>query len=173
MKEFIHQRHKPPSGSLGAESLVLACPPLRSSVNLSRIVRAAGCCGIRRLLAASPAKIDPKIARDATEQVEVSLHRSLAPVLKKWKEQGYQLVGLEQATDSECLYGFAFEKRTVLVLGHEREGVSEEILRLLDRVAEIPIYGAPFSHNVATAATMAMYEYCRQHGETQSTASEH
>ena len=35
--------------------------------------------------------------------------------------------------------------------------------RLLDDVVEIPVYGLPYSYNVVTAATMAMYEYCRQY----------
>jgi tRNA G18 (ribose-2'-O)-methylase SpoU len=34
---------------------------------------------------------------------------------------------------------------------------------LLDEVVEIPVYGLPYSYNVVTAATMAMYEYCRQY----------
>jgi tRNA G18 (ribose-2'-O)-methylase SpoU len=47
-------------------------------------------------------------------------------------------------------------------LGHERDGLNPDVLRLLDHVVEIPVYGLPFSHNVATAAAMALYEYCRQ-----------
>ena len=35
-------------------------------------------------------------------------------------------------------------------------------LNLLDDVVEIPVWGLPYSHNVATAAAMALYEYCRQ-----------
>jgi tRNA G18 (ribose-2'-O)-methylase SpoU len=37
------------------------------------------------------------------------------------------------------------------------------VLRVLDRVVEIPVYGMPYSHNAATAAAMALYEYCRQY----------
>jgi tRNA G18 (ribose-2'-O)-methylase SpoU len=33
----------------------------------------------------------------------------------------------------------------------------------LDDVIEIPVYGQPYSFNVATATTMAVYEYCRQY----------
>jgi tRNA G18 (ribose-2'-O)-methylase SpoU len=36
------------------------------------------------------------------------------------------------------------------------------LLPLLDKVVEIPVYGLPHSYNVATATTMALYEYCRQ-----------
>ena len=36
------------------------------------------------------------------------------------------------------------------------------VLRMLDDVVEIPVYGLPHSYNVATATAMALYEYCRQ-----------
>jgi len=48
------------------------------------------------------------------------------------------------------------------VVGHERAGLDRATLDELDRVAEIPVFGLPPSYNVATAAAMALYEYCRQ-----------
>ena len=140
---------------------------MRSNVNLSRIIRVAGCCGVRRVIVCGKQKIDKKIARDALDQIEIETRRSLPPVLKRLREEDYQLVGLEQATNSQCLYEFPFRKRTALVIGHERLGIEEDVLKLLDHVVEIPVYGQPLSFNAATAASMAMYEYCRQLGETQ------
>lgn len=104
MSEFVHQRHKPPLDQPGARQLVLACPALRSNVNLSRIVRAAGSCGVDRMIVCGKPKIDRKIARDAIDQIQIELRRSLPPVLRKLKTDGYQLVGLEQTTESQCLY---------------------------------------------------------------------
>ena len=60
------------------------------------------------------------------------------------------------------LHAYAFERKTALVVGNERSGLGEDELRLLDDVVEIPVYGLPYSYNVATAAAMALYEYCRQ-----------
>lgn len=163
MPHFEHLRHKPPSPLERPRELILAAPPLRSNVNLSRIVRLAGCCGVTRIIAAGNAKIDPEIARDAVESVTVENRRSLAPVLKKLKDDGYQLIGLEQTTDSENLFEVQLPRRMVLVIGHERNGITDDILALLDRTIEIPVFGQPFSYNVATATTMALYEYCRQY----------
>ena len=162
MAKFEHLRHKPPSELARPRELVVACPPMRSNVNLSRIVRMAGCCGVLRVIACGTAKLLQKIARDGSEQVELEVHRTLPPVLKQLRREGYQIVGLEQTTGAENLHTFAFERRTALVVGHERDGLSEEELREVDRVAEIPVWGLPYSYNAATAATIAMYEYCRQ-----------
>jgi tRNA G18 (ribose-2'-O)-methylase SpoU len=138
---------------------------MRSNVNLSRIVRVAGCCGVERVVACGNIKPDPKITRDAIGQVTIDFRRTLSPAVKTLKSQGYRLVGLEQADNSQNLHCFSFPRRCVLVIGHERLGLAEELLELMDDVVEIPVYGMPFSYNAATAATMAMYEYCRQYPE--------
>lgn len=163
MAEFVHERHKAPHPLEMSRDLVLACPQLRSNVNLSRIVRVAGCCGVTRMIVCGNAKVDAKIARNATEQVELTFRRSLGPALKSLKTDGYRLIGLEQTSNSTSLHEFVFPRRAVLVIGHERLGLTEEILAMLDDVVEIPVYGLPHSYNVATATTMALYEYCRQY----------
>jgi len=162
MAQFEHQRHKPPHRLERPRELVVACAAMRSNVNLSRIVRASGCCGLARVICTGTPRLIPKIARDGAERVELEVHRTLAPVLRQLRDEGYQLVGLEQTTGAENLHTFAFERRTALVVGNERRGLVEEELALLDRVAEIPVWGLPYSYNVATAACLALYEYCRQ-----------
>ena len=162
MPSFEHLRHKPPTELARPRELVIACAPINSHVNLSRIIRAAGCCGLTRVVACGNASIDKKIARDGAHQVHLEVHRSLPPMLKQLREEGFVLVGLEQTTSSQSLYDYRFERRTALVLGNERLGLSDEELRWLNATVEIPVYGLPHSHNVATAAAIAMYEYCRQ-----------
>ncbi|MCO6458474.1 MAG: RNA methyltransferase [Pirellulaceae bacterium] len=163
MNDSDQQRHKPLTTLDRPRELIVACPQFRSGVNLSRIVRTASCCGVERMVVSGRAKVDPEIARDGAERVRLEVHRSLGPALKKLRGEGYKLVGLEQTSNAQCLYEFRFPQRAVLVLGHERQGISDELLALLDLVVEIPVYGLPYSHNVATAAAMAMYEYCRQY----------
>lgn len=165
MNDRIHLRHKSPTPLATPRELVLVAPPLRSNVNLSRIVRAASCCGLTRLIACGNPKIDPKIARDGAEQVTLEIRRSLPPVLRTLREEGFHLVGLEQTSDSINIHEYVFPRRTALVIGHERLGIDDESLKQLDEAIEIPVYGMPFSYNVATATTMALYEYCRQYPE--------
>ncbi|MEX0792148.1 MAG: RNA methyltransferase [Pirellulaceae bacterium] len=162
MDSFEHIRHKPPTSLSQPRELIVACCPMRSNINLSRIVRVASCCGVSKVVVCGNAKIDPKIARDGAEKLPISRHRSLPPVLKELKQQGYQLVGLEQTTGSHNLHHFSFQRNTVLVIGNERQGITDDVLALLDEVVEIPIYGLPYSYNVATATSMVLYEFCRQ-----------
>ena len=68
MPKFEHIRHKPPQELIAARPLVLVSAPLRSSVNLSRMLRLAGNCGVRRLIHCGAGKIDREIARDLARQ---------------------------------------------------------------------------------------------------------
>ena len=91
---FEQQRHKRLVPLERPRELVIACTPLRSNVNLSRIVRAAGCMGVRRLIACGAAKVVQKIARNSVDDrdgdsaegggpgVEIETHRTLPPVLR-------------------------------------------------------------------------------------------
>jgi tRNA G18 (ribose-2'-O)-methylase SpoU len=163
MSRFSHERHKPPAALERPRELVVACAPLRSNINLSRIVRVASCSGIDRVICCGNAKVIGKIARDGADAIRIDVHRTLPPVLRELKQQGYRLVGLEQATGSVDLHQYAFGRRTALVIGNERLGLTDDLLALVDDVVEIPVWGLPYSYNVATAATMALYEYCRQY----------
>ncbi|MCP4479972.1 MAG: RNA methyltransferase [Planctomycetaceae bacterium] len=157
-----HLRHKPLTNSSRPRELVLACPSFNSKVNLSRIVRLAGCAAAEKIIACGTAKIDPTIARDGMGHVVIERRRTLVPVLKTLRNEGYRIVGLEQTDRSQLIYEYKYHHRTALVIGHERHGMNAEELALVDDVIEIPVYGMPYSYNVVTATTMAVYEYLRQ-----------
>lgn len=162
MPPFEHVRHRPPAPPSQPRELIVACAAMQSNVNLSHIVRTAGCFGIARVVGCGTARLETAIARDGADTVTLEIHRSLGPVLDKLRTAGYQLVGLEQTTGSESLFDFRFVRKTVLVIGNERTGLEPDLLAKLHRVAEIPMAGLPHSLNAATSAAVALYEYCRQ-----------
>ena len=158
----VHVRHKPLTPLSKPRELVLVVPALKSQVNLSRMVRLAGCAGITRIITSGPSKVDPKIARDGAVHVQIEKRRSLVPVLKNLKKDGFRIVGLEQTDNSHLIYNYRYQSKTALLIGHERHGITDEELTVVDDCIEIPVYGMPFSYNVVTATTMGVYEYCRQ-----------
>ena len=162
MTRFEHQRHKTGTTLDRPRELIVACVPMRSNVNISQIARTASACAIDRMILCGNARLIDKIARDGSEELQIEMRRSLGPVLKRLSTEGYRLVGLEQTTHSQNLHDYRFERKSVLVVGNERLGLSQEILDLLDDVIEIPVWGMPHSYNAATATNMALYEYCRQ-----------
>jgi len=136
---------------------------MRSNVNISTIARTASACGVQKLVLCGNNKLITKIARDGAEELEIVVRRTLLPALKAFADDGYRLVGIEQASRSQNIHDYTFKERTLLVVGNERLGISQEILDALDDVIEIPVYGVPHSFNAATATSMVVYEYCRQY----------
>lgn len=160
---FEQVRHRPPAPLDRPRELIVACAPSRSHVNLASIVRTAGCCAVDKVIVCGNTRIDPNIARDSMERTQVERRRTLSSVLRNLTQNGYTLVGLEQATNSVNLHEFRFPRKTALIIGNERLGLSEEELGLVDTCVEIPVWGLPHSYNVSTATAMALYEYCRQY----------
>ena len=103
MNQFEHLRHKQGSALSRPRELIVACAPMRSNVNISSLARTASACAVERLVLTGNASLISKIARDGAEELEVSIHRSLAPVLQKLRSDGYRLVGLEQTTNSTSI----------------------------------------------------------------------
>jgi len=162
MSHYEHLRHKPVAAADDSRELIVACVPMRSNINISGIARSASASGISRLVLTGNAKLISRIARDGADELSVEVHRSLGPVLRGFRAEGYRIVGLEQTTNSQLLYDYVFGPRTVLVIGNERLGIPDDILEYLDDVVEIPVFGLPHSFNVSSATAMALYEFRRQ-----------
>ena len=82
---------------------------------------------------------------------------------KKMKRLGYTIVGVEQASDSVSLDKFEFPRKSVLVLGREKDGIPVELLSQLDVCVEIPQLGLIRSLNVHVSASIMIWEYSKQH----------
>lgn len=161
--KFEQVRNRIPIEPRADAELIVACPQLRTNANFAAILRTASCCGLTDVIVAGQQKVERKVARDGADEIRVRSHRSLLPVLAEMKREGYALVGLEQTTNSVSLYDFAFPAKSVLVVGTERGGIAQELLDLLDHAVEIPVFGMPHSLNVATATSIAIYEFRRQY----------
>ena len=87
---------------------------------------------------------------------------SVKAYLERKRAQGYSVIGLEQTAHSRPLDRFEFPRRTVLVLGREKEGIPVDIIHVLDGCVEIPQLGVVRSLNVHVSGAIAVWEYTRQ-----------
>lgn len=78
------------------------------------------------------------------------------------KAAGYRLVGIELADDARAIHQVDLTGAVCLAVGHEDRGLSAGVLGHLDAAAFIPQLGRIGSLNVATAASIALYEARRQ-----------
>ncbi|XP_058834020.1 uncharacterized protein LOC131691534 [Topomyia yanbarensis] len=88
--------------------------------------------------------------------------------LVEMKAKGYSIVGAEQTTGSRPIQSIQFPKKSILVLGHEKEGLPAHIISQLDIIAEIPQFGVVRSLNVHVTGAIFMWEYAKQHHASSS-----
>ena len=113
-------------------------------------------------------KLDHQIAKTALgaeKTLSVSFSDDILGFLSSEKASGARIIGLENnITDSRvrplskakvALNGVS---RAILVVGEEVDGISSEILAVLDDIFEIPMKGTKESFNVSVATGVALYE---------------
>lgn len=86
---------------------------------------------------------------------------NLLDYLKFQKENGYQLLGLEQTANSKMLTEYEFPEKCILLLGKEKEGIPQEYLGILDACIEIPQFGIVRSLNVHVSGAICLWEYTK------------
>ncbi|HET7003239.1 MAG TPA: RNA methyltransferase [Puia sp.] len=104
-----------------------------------------------------------KTALGATDTVAWKYVEKTADALTFLKSAGYQILAVEQVSESIPLQRFKLKstEKIVLIFGNEVQGVSEEALEYCDGCIEIPQFGMKHSLNVSVAAGMVLWELVR------------
>lgn len=88
----------------------------------------------------------------------------LVEFLRLKKRNGYTLIGLEQTDNSVVLdEKLRFPRKSLLLLGKEKEGIAGELLAELDFCVEIKQFGVVRSMNIQTATAVVVHAYTSQH----------
>ena len=141
--------------------LELALCSVRSLWNVGSIFRTAEGLGISHihLLGFTPTPENPRLARTAlgAERVVPWTHYpDLVSGLELIQSRA-QLIALERGQGARSLEEVQLTPPTCLLLGNEVVGLDEEVLARTDHWAEISMYGAKASLNVAVAAGIACH----------------
>ncbi|OOB91307.1 TrmH family RNA methyltransferase [Rathayibacter sp. VKM Ac-2630] len=145
--------------------LVAVLEEVRDPGNLGTIVRAADAAGADAvvLTGRSVDLYNPKVVRSTTGSLfhlPVAVDAQLADVLQRLRAIGLRSVAAdvkgEDLLDVRARGDLA--RPTVWVFGNEARGLEDESLELVDGVVAVPIYGAAESLNLATAASVCLYE---------------
>jgi tRNA G18 (ribose-2'-O)-methylase SpoU len=144
--------------------IILVCDGVQSPANVGAIFRICDAFGISKIIFCN-AEINfysprlQKTARNTHLYVSYSEKANTLPTIEELKSDGYTIVSLE-ITDSskslEKLPKFNNEK-IALVIGNEKQGVSEEVLNTSDWCTHIEMYGKNSSMNVVQATSIALY----------------
>ncbi len=104
-----------------------------------------------------PRKEISKTAIGAEDTVPFTAAKDPLEVIQKLKAEGWQVVALELTKEAVSVENFTPETKVCLVVGHELEGVSPEVLAVCDAHVMIPMLGTKESFNVAIATGIALH----------------
>ena len=80
----------------------------------------------------------------------------------KWKQNHQiQLIGTSDSANTHYR-DFSYSRDMILLMGSEREGLPEEMLRVCDENVKIPMHGSADSLNLAVATGIFLYEITNQ-----------
>ncbi len=145
---------------------------IRSMYNVGAIFRIADAAGIEKvfLCGITPSPKDnfgnfrkkiSKVALGAEKYVSWEKVKQTTPLIKKLKKDGYQIFALEKAPNSAPYYKIKISqkdlKKVAVLVGSEIKGVPPKILKISDKVLEIPMHGKKESLNVAVAFAILVF----------------
>ncbi len=90
------------------------------------------------------------------------------PAVRQAREGGWRVVCVEQGEGSVLWSQAHYGPQSLLIFGHERLGIREELLEQADEIVELPVRGVTNSLNVATCASAVLYEILRRRGPSAS-----
>lgn len=105
-----------------------------------------------------PRKEIAKVALGSDERVPWKHSKGIGGVIKKLKQQGYQIVALEQDSRSINYKQFKPKSRVALIVGNEVLGVSKSLRDKCDAIVEIPMLGPRHSLNASVAFGIVAFE---------------
>ncbi len=104
-----------------------------------------------------------KTALGTDRYLETAVCDTTAEAIAQAGNAGYIVVGVELAEGATALHELDLSGDVCLVVGHEDRGMGKDALEACDAVGFVPQLGKVGSLNVATAASIAIYEVRRQH----------
>jgi len=155
--------------SAARNSLWLAVESIESPGNLGTIIRTAEAAGVTGVLILSPNcdPYDPATVRATMGSLfSQRLVRCSVAEFNRWtKSNGVSVV----ASSPNGLMDFqalAYRFPTALIVGSEKQGLSDQLLEAADLVVRIPMRGGCDSLNAAVAAGVLLFEIasCRREG---------
>lgn len=150
----------------GEVPLLLMLDGVTDVRNMGAIARTAECAGVHAIIVPrrGSAEINPdaiKTSAGALYKIPVCREDALGRTAHFLIESGVQLVVSTEKT-SDSVYNVDYTVPTCVVFGAEDTGVSDDLIRVSDKLAKIPMLGEIKSLNVSVSAGVVIYEAVRQ-----------
>lgn len=149
---------------------LIYCDNLRDPGNAGTIIRTADALGIDGVIFSKGCAdiYAPKLVRSTMGSLfHTNIYKECDICdLENLRNEGYSVVSSALADESISLYDYKFPEKSVVIIGNEAHGVSQEVISISDACVKIPMYGFAESLNASVAAAIIMSEVSRgKHNE--------
>lgn len=163
-RQYIrHRRHNMVYAEPGEHDFMIVLDNLKPSFNIGKIFRSADAFGAGGIHLIGTEYFEVKPAKGSFKWIPAHFHNSFNECHEQLAQAGYTFFVMEPTADKN-LYQVELPPKSAFVFGHEEYGISFVPAAFTDiRSIKIPQFGRVESLNVSIAASIAMYEYIRQH----------
>jgi 23S rRNA (guanosine2251-2'-O)-methyltransferase len=150
----------------GETPFILLLDRITDVRNFGAICRSASCSGVHAIVipsrnAAALNGDAMKTSSGALNYVPICREISLTHTVKYLQNSGVQVVACtEKAAD--LLYKIDYSIPTAVLMGSEEDGISEDLLDMVNQSVKIPMQGPIASLNVSVATGIILFEALRQ-----------
>ena len=146
-----------------APQLIVICEEVRDPGNLGTIIRAADAVGADAVVLTGRTvdPFNPKVVRATTGSLfhlPVAVGADLAETVERARAAGLRTVAADVGGEDFLAHRGTLSGPTAWVFGNEARGLDDDALALVDLSLRLPIYGRAESLNLATAASVCLYE---------------
>ncbi|WP_431804126.1 TrmH family RNA methyltransferase [Microbacterium sp. bgisy203] len=143
--------------------LIAICEEVRDPGNLGTIIRAADAAGADAVILTGRTvdPYNPKVVRATTGSlfhVPVAVGAELGTTVARAHEAGLRVIAADVGGDDFLARRSLLAEPTAWLFGNEARGLDEDALGHADLSLRLPIYGRAESLNLATAASVCLYE---------------
>lgn len=144
-------------------TLLAICEEVRDPGNLGTIIRAADAAGADAVVLTGRTVdlYNPKVVRATTGSLfhlPVAVGADLADVVERAHAAGLRVVAADVGGEDFLAHRPTLAEPTAWLFGNEARGLDEVALGRVDLTLRLPIYGRAESLNLATAASVCLYE---------------
>ena len=133
--------------------------------NISAVLRSAEAMGYQCahvIETGEKFKNSNRVSQGADKWIDVTRWKSTSDCIRKLKEQNFQILATHLDERAKPIAEMDFSRPTALVLGNEKDGISQEMIAAADHTVIIPMLGFVQSFNISVAAAIALYHIYRE-----------
>jgi 23S rRNA (guanosine2251-2'-O)-methyltransferase len=145
--------------------VVIILDNVRSLHNVGSIFRTSDGFAVEKLILCGitgqpPHREIEKTALGATQSIDWVYYDETTTAIDDLRRENYQILAIEQAKNSISLNNFKTDSdaKYAMIFGNEVNGVSDEVMALIDDCIEIPQFGTKHSFNIVVSAGIVLWD---------------